>query len=124
MKEFSKKWKSSGKPRKQVKYRANAPLHMRHKFLNAKLSKDASKKYGIKRIAVRKGDKVKILRGQFNGKIGKINRVDMLNTKIYIDGIERTKTEGSKSFYPIHPSNVLIVEMSMDDKRRNKRKAK
>ena len=124
MKEFSKKWKSSSKPRKQVKYRANAPLHTRHKFLNAKLSKDASKKYGIKRIAVRKGDKVKIMRGQFKGKTGKINRVDMLNTRIYIDGIERTKTEGSKSFYPIHPSNVIAVELVMDDKRRNKRKAK
>lgn len=124
MKEFSNKWNASSKPRKQVKYRANAPLHTRHKFLNAKLSEEASKKYGITRIAVKKGDKVKILRGQYKGKTGKINRVNMVKTRIYIDGAERTKTDGSKAFYPIHPSNVLIVEMGMDDKRRIKRKAK
>jgi len=124
MKEFSKEWKSSRTPRKQVKYGANAPLHIKHRFMNAKLSKDAAKKYGVKRIEVRKGDKVKIMRGASKSKTGKVNRVDLKTTRIFVDGIERTKTEGSKAFYPIHPSNVMIIEMVMDDKRRIKRKAK
>jgi large subunit ribosomal protein L24 len=124
MKEFSKEWKSSTKARKQVKYRENAPLHMRQKFTTAKLSDEQAKKHGVKRIPVRKGDKVKIVRGQFKGKTGKINRVNLVSTKIYIDGIDRTKTEGAKAFYAIHPSNVIIIELNVDDKRRLKRKAK
>ncbi len=124
MKEFSKEWKSSSKPKKQVKYAANAPFHIRHKFMTAKVSDEMAKKHGLKRIAVRKGDKVKIARGQFRGKSGKVNRVDLSYIKIYVDGIDRNKTEGAKAFYPIHPSNVIITELNMEDKRRIKKKAK
>ncbi|MCW1309534.1 MAG: 60S ribosomal protein L26, partial [Candidatus Nanoarchaeia archaeon] len=38
MKYWSKKWKSSKKPSKQRKYRYNAPLHIRRKFLSVNLS--------------------------------------------------------------------------------------
>jgi large subunit ribosomal protein L24 len=121
MKEFSKEWISSKKPKKQVKYRANAPLHIKRKFMAAKLSDEAAKKHGIKRIEVRKGDKVRIMRGQFRGKTGKVSRASLIKTKIYVEGIERAKTEGSKAFYPIHPSNVMIIELNTDDKKRLKR---
>src|SRR3989338_176397 len=42
---FSTKWKESKQPRKQRKYRANAPLHLRKKFVNVNLSKELRKKY-------------------------------------------------------------------------------
>ena len=124
MKKFSNKWKSSRKPRKQRKYQFNAPLHSKYKFLAAKLSKELAKKYEIKRIEARKGDKVKLMRGQFSGTIGKINRVNISETRIYIDGVERTKIDGSKAFYPVHPSNVMIVDLAAEDKRRFKRNKK
>jgi len=124
MTEFSTKWKSSKKPRKQRKYLFNAPLHIRNRLMNAKLSKELAKKHGIKRISIRKGDKVKIMRGQFKGRIGKVNRASLSKIKVYIDGIERTKIEGSKAFYPIHPSNVLITELALEDRRRIKRQGK
>ena len=37
---FSKHWKSSKQPRKQRKYRAKAPLHIKRKLLNVNLSKE------------------------------------------------------------------------------------
>jgi large subunit ribosomal protein L24 len=58
-KKWSKTWKSSKQPRKQRKYRHNAPLHIKHKFLSASLSKDLKKKYNIRNISLRKGDRVK-----------------------------------------------------------------
>jgi len=120
MKKFSNSWKSSKKPKKQKKYVFNAPLHKRHKFMTSKLSKELAQKHGIKRIGVRKGDKVKIMRGQFRGIVGKVNKIDLSKLRIYVDGAERTKTEGSKAFYPIHPSNVMITELLLDDRRRIK----
>ena len=121
MKTFSKAWKGSKKPRKQRKYRAKAPLHLRKKLISIHLSKDLIKKYGKRNMPTRKGDKVKILRGQFRKKDGKIERVDRKRNKIFVAGIELVKKDGSKALRPIDPSNVMIIELNLDDK---KRKAK
>jgi len=99
----------------------NAPLHAKYRFMAARISKELAKKYGIKRIEVRKGDKIKIMRGQFAKTTGKVNRVSLSATRIYVDGAERTKIDGSKAFYPLHPSNVMITELASEDKRRFKR---
>lgn len=123
-KKFSASWKSSTERSKQRKYRYNAPLHTRNKFNNAPLSKELSKKYDLNRISVRKGDTVKILRGQYKGKTGKINRVELKNSKVFIDGIDFTKKDGNKVFYPIHPSNLVITEMILEDKKRLKTRGK
>ena len=121
MKEFSTAWKSSKKPRKQRKYLANAPLHIKKDFLSAHLSKDLRKRFKMRNIAVRKGDRVKIVRGQFRGKIGKITEVNKKNIAVFIEGTEIVKRDGSKSFYPIHPSNLIITELSLDDKYRKEK---
>lgn len=119
-KKFSKKWKSSKQPRKQRKYRAKAPLHLRHKLMAAHLSKELRTKYKKRAIPVRKGDKVKVFRGQYRGTIGEIEKVDMKKYKIYVKGVEKKKKEGQKIQYPINPSNVLILTLKLDDKRRAK----
>lgn len=117
-KDFSNKWIKSKQPRKQRKYSYNAPLHIRGKFMGAHLSKDLMKKYNRRSIKVRKGDKVTILRGQFKKKAGRIERVDLKKTKVYITGIEMIKKDGTKVFYPIHPSNLIVTELNLDDKKR------
>lgn len=120
MKKFSKSWIKSKQPRKQRKYRYNAPLHIKHKFLAAHLSKDLIKKYKRRSLHVKKGDTVKVLRGQFKKHIGKIEKVITKLTKVHIAGAEIIKRDGSKSPYPIHPSNLLITELNMQDKERQK----
>lgn len=123
-KEFSKAWKSSVQPRKQRKYQANAPLHIKRKMLQAHLSKDLREKHGRRAIRVKKGDKVKVMIGSFRGKIGAVERVDTKNCKVFINKIEYTKKDGAKTMYPIHISNVLITELNLDDKRRKEKMAK
>ena len=117
-KEFSDKWIRSKQPRKQRKYSYNAPLHIRGKFMSAHLSKDLMKKYNRRSIRLRKGDKVTILRGQFKKKTGNIERIDLKETRVYITGIEMIKKDGTKVFYPIHPSNLVATELNLDDKKR------
>ena len=119
-KKFSKHWKESKQPRKQRKYRYNAPLHIKQKMISAHLSLDLRKKYGKRSIGVRKGDKVKIMSGQFKGKIGKITDVNLKNLKLKIEGVQLIKKDGSKVDYPIDPSNVQILELNLDDKKRQK----
>ncbi len=119
-KQFSNSWKASVKKRKQVKYVKKAPLHIKNKFLSAHLSKELITKLGTRNITIRKGDKVKILRGSHKGKTGKIAKVNLKFAKIYVEGIELTKTDGSKSQLAINPSNVVVIEASMDDRKRKK----
>jgi len=120
MKFWSKHWKSSKKPRKQRKYVYHAPLHVRHKFFSAHLSKELREKYKKRAFPVRKGDEVQVMKGKFNKKTGKISRVDTNKIKVYIDGIKRKKVDGSEVQVPIHPSNLKIINLNLEDKKRIK----
>jgi large subunit ribosomal protein L24 len=117
MKEYSPAWKASSQRRKQRKYQKNAPLHIKQKFMAAHLSKDLQKKYNRRSITVRKDYKVKIMRGQFKKQTGKIMDVLIRKNKVYVEGIQHIKKDGTKTFYPIHPSNLQVIEMSIDDKK-------
>lgn len=120
MKDFSISWRSSKNPRKKRKYIVGAPLHIRRLFVSSNLSETLRKKYKRRSFPVRKGDTVKILRGQFRNKSGKIQDISRKNVKVYVDCAFQLKKDGSKSFYPIHPSNLQIKDINLDDKRRRK----
>jgi large subunit ribosomal protein L24 len=122
-KKFSTSWKGSKQPRKQRKYRYNAPIHLRGRFLNAPLSEELVKKHGVKRIRIRVGDKVKVMRGKFKGKEGKVELVNIKKSTAYVFGTELTKKDGSKGKFPIHASKLMIIDMSADDKTRLPAKA-
>jgi large subunit ribosomal protein L24 len=121
---FSKHWKASTQPRKQRKYAANAPLHIKKKQLSANLSKELRKKFKIRNIEVRKGDTVKIMRGKFKKKTGKIIEVNVKKSKVKIEGIQVKKQDGSKASVRMWPSNLQIIELNTDDKKRMKRNNK
>jgi len=121
---FSKHWKASTQPRKQRKYAANAPLHIKKKQLSANLSKELRKKFKIRNIEVRKGDTVKIMRGKFKKKTGKIIEVNVKKSKVKIEGIQVKKQDGSKASVRLWPSNLQIIELNTDDKKRMKRNNK
>ncbi len=117
-KKFSRSWIKSKQPRKQRKYSHNAPLHIKGKFMSAHLSKDLMKKYNRRSIRPRKGDKIIVLRGQFKKKKGNVERVDLKKSKVYVSGVEMIKKDGTKVFYPVHPSNLVVTEINLDDKKR------
>lgn len=120
-KKFSTAWNSSKKPRKQRKYRFNAPLHVKHKLLGSHLAKEIIAKYKKRSLPVVVGDKVRIMRGQHKKREGKVERVDTKKVKVYVTGIDRPKKDGSKSLYPLSPSNLLITELNLKDKKRKEK---
>jgi large subunit ribosomal protein L24 len=119
-KTYSNSWISSKQPRKQRKYRCKAPLHVKQKFLGAHLSKELRQKHGMRSLAVVTGDKVQVMRGQFRKKEGKVERIDLKEIKVYVTGIDSIKKDGSKALYPLNPSNVMILDLNLDDKKRLK----
>jgi len=118
---FNKSWNSSVQPRKQVKFRANAPNHIKKTFMGSTLDKELRTKYGRRSIEVRKGDEVKVMRGKFKGKQGKVGVVDVKHTRLQVDGIQRAgKAGGEKLITWFHPSKVKIIILNVDDKKRLK----
>jgi len=115
---FSTKWKASKQPRKQRKFIARAPLHIKRKLLSVNLSKELRKKQGKRNVVARKGDIVKIMRGKFKKKQGKIIEIKTKLGKIYIEGIQAKKMDGSKTNVPLKASNLQIIELNVNDKKR------
>ena len=120
MKKFSKKWISSKNPSKQRKYLAKAPIHLKRKLLSVNLSKELRKKWGKRNVVLRKDDVVKIMRGKFKGKKGKVLVVKIKRQRIEIENIQKKKQDGSKSNVPIKASNLQIIELNLEDRKRNK----
>ena len=108
----------SKQPRKQRRALYNAPLHARHRLMTARLSEDLQRQYGVKRLTIRKGDTVLILRGDFKGVRGKVVEVDLREMRIHVENATMKKPGGETVYYPIHPSKVMIVELDTGDKRR------
>ncbi len=120
MKKFSNHWKSSKQKRKQRKFRFNAPIHIRKKFLSVKLSKDLKTKYKKRNIIIKKGDKIKVLRGGFKKQVGKVVKVNTKNSTAFIENMQNIRKDGTKNFYPINISNLMLLELNMEDKERKK----
>lgn len=116
--EFSNSWKASEQPRKQIKYRHNAPLHIKRKLVSANLAKDLRKKYGKRNFPIRKGDNVRVMRGEFSGKSGKVDSVDYKDYRLSVEGIFRSKKDGTKVKVYFHPSKVQIKEFNLEDGKR------
>ncbi len=119
-KTFSASWKASKKPSKQRKYRYNAPLHTKRKLLSAHLSKQLKEKHKRRSMEIRKGDTAKVMRGQFKGKTGKIEGISTKRQTVYISGADSQRKDGTKAFYPIDPSNLMLTELNQEDKKRLK----
>ncbi|MGC8812658.1 MAG: 50S ribosomal protein L24 [Candidatus Aenigmatarchaeota archaeon] len=93
---------------------------MRRKMIAAHLSKELKEKYKRRSLPLRKGDEVEIMRGEFKKKKGKISRIDTKKYRVYIEGITRKRTDGTERQVPIHPSNLRIINLNLEDKRRVK----
>jgi len=108
----------SKKPRKQRKFLYNAPLHLRRKMISAHLSKELREKYGRRSMPLRKGDEVKVMRGEFKGTVGKVVKIDTKKYKVYVDSVKKKRSVGTEYLVPISPSNLMILKLNLDDKYR------
>lgn len=114
------KWVESSQPRKQRKALYNAPLHKRQKLIAAPLSPELREQYQVRTLPVRVGDEVVIMRGMFKGHRGKVVKVDLKRLRIHVEGATINNARGEPRYYPIHPSNVMIVSLKLDDEHRKK----
>lgn len=89
--------------------------HKRDKFLGANLSVNLREKHNKRSMRVIKGDTVRILRGEYVGIEGKVEKVNTERSTLSIEGVQREKIRGGNVKVQIHASNVQIISLNTDD---------
>jgi len=89
--------------------------------LSAHLSDALREKYKRRSVVVRKGDTVKVMRGDFKNVEGKITAVYPKEGRVTIEGVTREKVKGGTVQLKIHASKLLVTNLNLDDKRRRAR---
>ncbi len=108
--------KGTLKPGKQRKFTFSAPSHIRRKLLTAPLSSGLRERHGVRSFPVRKGDTVKILRGDFSGIEGKVSEINTEQGRLFVEGVTREKVSGTSTKVSVHVSKVMITNLNLDDK--------
>jgi len=112
---WSKSWKSSTNPSKQRKYRRNAPQHIKDNLVSANLSHELRDELDTRSLQLNLGDRVEVARGDFKGSSGIISNIDRQRQKVYINGLEVERQDGSTSQVPFKPSNLQIQALNLEN---------
>ena len=105
-------------PRTERKRLYNLPIHLNRRQMSSHLSGDLSEKYGRRSVVLRKGDTVKVMRGEFAGTVGKVIAVDTRTRKVEVEGVTVAKSDKTKVGRPVDPSNLLITKLDLNDRLR------
>jgi large subunit ribosomal protein L24 len=93
--------------------------HQRDNMVGATLSDNLRQQYNRRSARVIKGDSVKVMRGEYKGVEGKVDKVNTIEGTLEIEGIQHEKVRGGQVKVPIHASKVMITGLKTDDKYRS-----
>ena len=110
----------STQPRKERKALYNAPAHVRRARIASHLDDALLTKYKTRSISLRKGDTVRIMRGEFAGTTGKVLDVNTRTGKVTVDGVTVSKAKATQVARPLDPSNLVITKLDLTDPLRRK----
>ena len=94
------------------------PKHMTERMLRSPLSRALREKYGRRNVRVIAGDTIKVIRGEYSGIEGKVEKVNMKRGSLAIEGIQREKVRGGNVKVEINSTNVVVTDLDLDDKLR------
>ena len=83
--------------------------------MHAPLSKELREELKKRNAQVRKGDTVKVLRGDNAGTEGEVEEVNFKKCTIKVHGVSNFRADGTEVPRPIHPSNVIIIKLKLED---------
>jgi large subunit ribosomal protein L24 len=97
------------------------PKHVRDRTICSSLADNLREQYGRRSVRVIKGDSIRVMRGEYTGIEGKIEKVNTRRGTLAIEGVQREKVRGGNVKVQIHASNVQIIGLKLDDKLRDNR---
>ncbi len=107
-----------GSRRKARRAHFQAPSHVRRILMSAPLSKELRAKFNVRSLPVRKDDEVRVRRGGFKGREGKVTACYRLKWVIHVDKVQREKANGATVAVGIQASNVEITKLKLTNNRK------
>jgi large subunit ribosomal protein L24 len=98
----------------------NAPQHLKRKMISAPLSTSLRAEYGTRSMPVVEDDTVSITKGDRKLAEGRVIRINTDKQTINIEGVTRTRLDGSTVHIPIRAENVMITRLHLDDEWRRR----
>lgn len=108
----------SSSRRKNRKRHFAAPSHIRRMIMSCPLSKELREKHGIRSIPVRRGDTIKVVRGFYKSKAGRVKHVSRHRWSIWAKKITHELYNGKRTGIALHPSNCVITRLNLKRKDR------
>src|SRR5919199_1372725 len=97
----------------------HVPKHQRDRMIGARLDDALRSQYRPRNIRVVEGDTVKVMRGEYKGVEGKVEKINTERGTLQIEGISREKIKGGQVKVAIHSSNVMVTVLNLSDKYRS-----
>merc|ERR1712014_425120 len=81
-------------------------------MMKSPLTSELKKVHRINAVLVRKGDWVRVVRGMFRGRTGKVTSVSRNNWVVNIKGVKTEKVNGHTVAVGIDPSKCIITKLN------------
>ena len=111
----------TAKQRRQRRLATSATAKERRQMMGCNLSEELRERYEVRSLGLRKGDTVKIRRGDFAGIEGKVVETDPQHQRVIVEGVTREKVSGEQKRVPVHVSKVTVTGLDTGDKWRSQR---
>jgi len=105
----------SKQPKKQRKALFNYKNHQRSKLLSTRVADFLRDEYGIRKLPLRVGDGVKIVKGEFKNFEGEVMEITK-NQRAKIKEATFDKADGTQFHPAIHISNLVITKFTKEKK--------
>ena len=108
------------KPSSSRRKRYLASNQLKRKFISAPLSPSLRAEHGTRSMPVVVDDTVSITKGDRKLSEGRVLRVNTSKSRIYIEGVTRTRQDGSTVQIPIRAENVMLTRLNLNDQWRRR----
>ena len=105
----------SKQPRKQRKALYNRSNYQKSKLFTTRVADFLRDEYGIKKLPIRIGDQVRVVKGEFKDFEGEIIEI-VPNQRVKVKECVFEKTDGTQFHPAIHISNVIITKFKDERK--------
>jgi large subunit ribosomal protein L24 len=105
-------------PRRQRRLIRRSSIHSHKRLLRCRLDETLREEYGVRSLGLKKGDLVRIMRGQFRDTEAKVQRVDYTKARVMLDAASVTKADGKEARIAMSASNLMMVKLELDDQRK------
>ena len=105
----------SKQPRKQRKALYNRSNYQKSKLFTTRVADFLRDEYGIKKLPIRTGDQVRVIKGEFRDFEGEIIEI-VPNQRVKVKECVFEKTDGTQFHPAIHISNVIITKFKDERK--------